>query len=108
MYPDEVGQKSEEGSDHSGDPLELINQTDFDKLQTESPEALFQSQMEQKTQSWLQRPAPLQVTDTKQNDVAYLEGNYEYNIWYDKYLTDMNKHQKAKRMPALHKCNPDT
>jgi hypothetical protein len=54
----------------------------------------------------LQRPAVKQVNDTQQNDVAYLEGNYEYNIWYDKYLTDMTKKPK-KRLPALNKCNPE-
>ena len=62
--------------------------------------------MQKKTEEWLQRPAVRQVTDTSQNDVAYLEGNYEYNIWYDKYLTDMQK-KHQNRMPALHKCKPD-
>lgn len=62
--------------------------------------------MQQLTEEWLQRPAARQVTDTSKNEVAYLEGNYEYNIWYDKYLTDMRKGQQ-KRMPALHKCKPD-
>lgn len=65
----------------------------------------FVTSLLEKTQEWLQRPAKRQVTDTSKNDVAYLEGNYEYNIWYDKYLTDMRTTQK--RMPALHKCNPE-
>lgn len=47
--------------------------------------------MQEKTERWLQRPAVKQVADSSQNEVAYLEGNYEYNIWYDKYLTDMQK-----------------
>ena len=46
------------------------------------------------------------MKDSSQNDVAYLEGNYEYNIWYDKFLTDMHK-KAQKRLPALNKCNPE-
>eukprot|EP00350_Pseudokeronopsis_sp_OXSARD2_P011846 CAMPEP_0170552120 /NCGR_PEP_ID=MMETSP0211-20121228/10072_1 /TAXON_ID=311385 /ORGANISM="Pseudokeronopsis sp., Strain OXSARD2" /LENGTH=162 /DNA_ID=CAMNT_0010859679 /DNA_START=245 /DNA_END=736 /DNA_ORIENTATION=- len=37
-------------------------------------------------------------------DTAYIEGNYDYNIWYDKYLTDRN--QMVERAPSLYKCNP--
>jgi len=67
---------------------------------------IFRAKMQLKTEEWMQRPAKRQVTDTSRNDVAYLEGNYEYNIWYDKFLTDMQK-KAPKRMPALHKCNPE-
>ena len=58
-----------------------------------------------KTQEWLQKPARRQVTDTSQKDAAYVEGNYDYNIWYDKYLTD--RQVKQKRMPSLYKCDPE-
>jgi len=58
-----------------------------------------------KTQEWLQRPAKKQVNDTSLKDAAYVEGNYDYNIWYDKYLTD--RQARNKRLPALYKCDPD-
>ena len=61
--------------------------------------------MSLKTEEWLQRPARRQVQDTAQKDAAYIEGNYDYNIWYDKYLTD--RQDRYKKMPALHKCDPE-
>lgn len=36
------------------------------------------------------RPARRQVKESKK-ETAYIEGNYDYNIWYDKYLTDRNQ-----------------
>jgi hypothetical protein len=50
------------------------------------------------------RPARRQVKESKK-DTAYIEGNYDYNIWYDKYLTDRNQH--VERAPSLYKCNPE-
>ena len=37
-----------------------------------------------------------------------MEGNYDYNIWYDKYLTDMQDKHNKKRLPSVYKCNPET
>ena len=42
----------------------------------------------------MSRPARQQVKDTRK-ETAYIEGNYDYNIWYDKYLTD-RKEEKEK------------
>ena len=36
---------------------------------------------------WLKRPARQQVEESKR-EIAYTEGHYDYNIWYDKYLSD--------------------
>ena len=66
---------------------------------------LFREHMLMKTQEWLQRPARKQVNDTSLKDMAYVEGNYDYNIWYDKYLTD--RQDRHKRMPSLFKCDPE-
>lgn len=52
---------------------------------------------------WMKRAARQQVTDTRR-DTAYIEGNYDYNIWYDKYLTD--RKEEREKLPAMHKCNP--
>lgn len=57
----------------------------------------------QQLKDWLKRPARQQVTDTRR-DLAYIEGNYDYNIWFDKYLTD--RKEEREKIPALHKCNP--
>jgi len=52
---------------------------------------------------WMKRPARKQVADTRR-DTAYIEGNYDYNIWYDKYLTD--RKEEKEKIPAMHRCNP--
>lgn len=52
----------------------------------------------------MQQPARKQVQDSKQN-TAYVEGGYEYNIWYDKYLTDRRTHEE--RIVSMYKCDPD-
>lgn len=51
----------------------------------------------------MMRPARKQVTDIR-NETAYTEGHYDYNIWYDKYLTDRKEEKSA--VASLYKCNP--
>ncbi len=58
---------------------------------------------EQQLKDWMKRPARQQVEDTRK-DTAYIEGNYDYNIWFDKYLTD--RKEEKEKIPAMHKCNP--
>jgi hypothetical protein len=58
---------------------------------------------EEQLNEWMKRPARQQVPDTRK-DTAYHEGNYDYNIWYDKYLTD--RKEEREKIPALHRCNP--
>ena len=36
-------------------------------------------------------------------NAAYVEGNYDYNIWYDKFLTD--RQERYKKTPAKHRCD---
>ena len=47
----------------------------------------------QQLAEWMKRPARQQVQDTRR-DTAYIEGNYDYNIWFDKFLTDANVKDK--------------
>ena len=54
---------------------------------------------------WLLRPARQQVTESKK-ECAYTEGHYDYNIWYDKYLTD--RKEDKNKTAAETKCNPTT
>jgi hypothetical protein len=58
---------------------------------------------QEKLDEYMKRPARQQVLDTRK-DTAYHEGNYDYNIWYDKYLTD--RKEEREKIPALHRCNP--
>jgi len=51
----------------------------------------------------IKRPARRQVKDLRK-DTAYIEGNYDYNIWYDKYLTDQR--QEEEKVASMYKCNP--
>jgi hypothetical protein len=46
------------------------------------------------------------VTELKK-ETAYVEGNYDYNIWYDKYLTDRNADKNEERALALYKLQPE-
>ncbi len=70
---------------------ELVEKMAWDKMK------------EQQLKDWMKRPARQQVEDTRK-DTAYIEGNYDYNIWYDKYLTD--RKEEKEKIPAMHKCNP--
>ena len=54
-------------------------------------------------QEWLKRPARQQVEESKR-EIAYTEGHYDYNIWYDKYLSDRT--EDKEKIPAETKCNP--
>ena len=101
MYPEFYGlEKSEQEKLQNADG-EAENSSD-----SESEAEIFRRKMQLKTEEWLQRPAAKQVDDISKKDAAYVEGNYDYNIWYDKYLTDTQDKYK-KRMPSLHKCNPE-
>jgi hypothetical protein len=50
---------------------------------------MFRKFKQWKIAQLMRRPARRQVLQPKK-DIAYIEGNYDYNIWYDKYLTDRN------------------
>ena len=58
---------------------------------------------ENQVKEWMKRPARQQVSDTRR-DTAYIEGNYDYNIWFDKYLTD--RKEEKEKIPAMFRCNP--
>lgn len=53
---------------------------------------------------YLNRPARKQVEQSLASQFAYKQGDEEYNIWYDKYLTD-NKFKDKEQ--ALTRCDPD-
>lgn len=54
----------------------------------------------------MQKPARRQVSELKK-ETAYVEGNYDYNIWYDKYLTDRNADKNEERAISLYKLVPE-
>ena len=58
---------------------------------------------EMKLKEWLKRPARQQVEESKR-EIAYTEGHYDYNIWYDKYLSDRT--EDKEKIAAEYKCNP--
>ncbi len=58
---------------------------------------------ENKLKEWLKRPARQQVEESKR-EIAYTEGHYDYNIWYDKYLSDRT--EDKEKIAAEYKCNP--
>ena len=58
---------------------------------------------ENQLKEWLKRPARQQVEESKR-EIAYTEGHYDYNIWYDKYLSDRT--EDKEKIAAEYKCNP--
>jgi hypothetical protein len=86
---------------------EDLSQNDFDDeawAEDDLREKLIWDKMKsEELKEWLKRPARKQVADTRR-DTAYIEGNYDYNIWYDKYLTD--RKEEKEKIPAMHQCNP--
>lgn len=53
---------------------------------------------------YMKRPAPKQVEERLSSKVAYRQGDEEYNIWYDKFLTtNAIKEREAK----LTRCDPE-
>ena len=77
-------------------------QTPIEESQEDIDEIKYQKFKESNLKEWMKRPARQQVQDTRK-DINYIEGNFDYNIWYNKFLTD--RHEKEK-IPALYKCNP--
>ena len=63
----------------------------------------YRKMKEMKLREWLKRPARQQVEESKR-EIAYTEGHYDYNIWYDKYLSDRT--EDKEKIPAEYKCNP--
>jgi len=63
----------------------------------------YRKMKEMKLREWLKRPARQQVEESKR-EIAYTEGHYDYNIWYDKYLS--NRTEDKEKIPAEYKCNP--
>jgi len=86
---------------------ERVEQTHYDEEAWEEDELMdkiiWDKIKEQQLKDWMKRPARQQVTDTRK-ETAYIEGNYDYNIWYDKYLTD--RKEEKEKVPALYRCNP--
>ena len=52
----------------------------------------------------MQRPARQQVEVSLAKNFAYKQGDEEYNIWYDKYISDTKDKEREK---ALTRCEPE-
>ena len=80
-----------------------INQVDnFDQLQKQK--IIWTQINNKKLTLWMKRPAREQVTEQRQT-TSYVEGHYDYNIWYDKYLSD--RKEDKSQIASLYKCNPE-
>lgn len=53
----------------------------------------------------MQRPARKQIEESLANKYGYKQGDEEYNIWFDRFLTDGNKYKE--RDAAVTRCHPD-
>lgn len=81
-------------------------QEDSDNEEKEEPEQQIENTDQSKlvlNSDLMKRAARKQIQDTRK-DTAYIEGNYDYNIWYDKYLTDQR--QEEERVTSMHKVDP--
>ena len=89
------------------------NKDDMNKNSYKEIEAIEESELKEKLRyrklkdnqlkEWLKRPARQQVEESKR-EIAYTEGHYDYNIWYDKYLSDRT--EDKEKIAAEYKCNP--
>lgn len=56
--------------------------------------------------SYMNRPARKQLQTSLSEQFAYKQGELEYNVWYDKFLSDSNDKYKTKEA-AVTKCDPE-
>lgn len=56
---------------------------------------------------FMRRPARKQVDQPLSSLYSYRQGDEEYNIWYNKYLSDMKSSQFKDREAAKTRCNPE-
>ena len=84
---------------------ENVNQDSDNEQQTDLQNQIdeFGRYKSDLNEDMMSRPARRQVKEIRK-DTAYIEGNYDYNIWYDKYLTDQR--QEEERVASLYKCDP--
>ena len=100
--------KNEENTEKNKKTQKKNIQSSYQEIES-IPESQLQKILEYKAfkssqlSEWMSRPARQQVKDTRK-ETAYIEGNYDYNIWYDKYLTD--RKEEKEKIPAEHKCIP--
>ena len=102
-----------EKSKEENEEEESITEENINKNSYKEIEAIEESELKEKLLSrklkenqlkeWLKRPARQQVEESKR-EIAYTEGHYDYNIWYDKYLSDRT--EDKEKIAAEYKCNP--
>ena len=91
---------TEENNDIIKNSYKEIEAIDEDELKEK---LRYRKLKESKLKEWLKRPARQQVEESKR-EIAYTEGHYDYNIWYDKYLSDRT--EDKEKIAAEYKCNP--
>ena len=91
---------TEENNDIIKNSYKEIEAIDEDELKEK---LRYRKLKETKLKEWLKRPARQQVEESKR-EIAYTEGHYDYNIWYDKYLSDRT--EDKEKIAAEYKCNP--
>jgi hypothetical protein len=102
-----------EKSKEENEEEESITEENINKNSYKEIEAIEENELKEKLRyrklkenqlkEWLKRPARQQVEESKR-EIAYTEGHYDYNIWYDKYLSDRT--EDKEKIAAEFKCNP--
>jgi len=69
-----------------------------------NPNAMDISFYEERNKRWLARPAIRQKDEIEDNKKSTLEGAYEYNIWYDKFIGDHWTATNRGKEPAEGRC----
>lgn len=67
-----------------------------------SKSEIWNQNYKEKLKDWMKRPARVQISSDQLNNTSYIEGQYEYNIWYDKYLTDRRENKDL--IASTYKC----
>ena len=108
IQSNESNQKKEKSNSESDSITEEYNPNSYKEIEAIEESELkekirYRKLKEMKLKEWLKRPARQQVEESKR-EIAYTEGHYDYNIWYDKYLSDRT--EDKEKIPAEYKCNP--
>jgi len=110
LYPsyfENKSKKAKKRKEPEDSALGEPSEQEIDPEQKEEHEKKYKAYREFRSkhiEELMKRPARKQIQGLKK-DTAYLEGNYDYNIWYDKYISD--KHNEQERVASLYKCDPE-
>lgn len=79
-----------------GANLESNINTEIDvNIKEKSNTEILNEKNKESNNEYLKKPARQQISPDEKKETSYIEGNYDYNIWYNKYLSEGRKEDKS-------------